>query len=158
MYHHPLCRRCHVGLFYVDLLQFLLRPDLDIYFRNKITAKTKQPIYFEPTQPNEYCIIQNKFPMCIVMFILLAFHHVHIFNTCVMSNSHVHILSIACSWTNIITTDLVIWFMKAHEQHHELQRPTETPFLTIFVSRSSWILRVVFICGFEKSRSSDAWL
>ena len=59
-------------MFYVDLLRFLLRPDLDIYFRNKTTAKTKQPIYFEPTQPNEYCIIQNKFLMCNVMFILLT--------------------------------------------------------------------------------------
>jgi hypothetical protein len=35
-------------------------PDLGIYFGNKKTTETK-PIYFEPTQPNEYCIIQNKF-------------------------------------------------------------------------------------------------
>ena len=69
IYHHPLCRRSYAEIFYVDLLQFLLRPDLDIYFRNKKTAKTKQPIYFEPTQPNKYCIIQNKFQVWIVMFI-----------------------------------------------------------------------------------------
>ena len=33
--HHPLCRRSHAELFYVDLLQFLLRPDLGIYSGNK---------------------------------------------------------------------------------------------------------------------------
>ena len=44
-----------------------LRPDLDIYFRHQKTAKTKQPKYFEPTQPNEYCFINS---MWIVMFIL----------------------------------------------------------------------------------------
>ena len=36
------------------------------------TAKTKQPIYLKPTQPNEYCIIQNKFQVWIIMFILLT--------------------------------------------------------------------------------------
>ena len=34
----------HAEIFHVDLLQFLLRPDLDIYFGNQNTAKTKQPI------------------------------------------------------------------------------------------------------------------
>ena len=37
-----------------------------------------------------------------------------------------------------------------HDMHHELQRPTETPFLAIFVSRSSWILRVIVHLWFRK--------
>ena len=56
----------------MDLLQLMPRPDLDMYFGNKTTAKAKQPIYFEPTQPSEYCIIQNEFPVCNVVFILLT--------------------------------------------------------------------------------------
>ena len=46
-----------------------------------------------------------------------------------------------------------IWWFGSwtpHEQHHELQRPTETPFLAIFASRSSWILRVVLNLWFRK--------
>ena len=58
----PPCRRSHAELFPIDLLQFLLRPDLDIYFGNKTTAKTKQPIHFKQSQPNEYSFIKNKFP------------------------------------------------------------------------------------------------
>ena len=42
--------------------------------------------------------------------------------------------------------------MNAHEQHHELQRPTGTQFLAIFVSRSSWILRVFVHLWFRKGK------
>ena len=63
IYQHPLCWRSHAELCPIDLLQFLLRPDLDIYFGNKKTAKTKQPIDFKQSQPNEYSFIKNKFPL-----------------------------------------------------------------------------------------------
>ena len=59
------------------------------------------------------------------------------FNIMLMNKHHHHRFGDFGSWT-------------PHEQHHELQRPTETPFLAIFASRSSWILRVVLNLWFRK--------
>ena len=58
IYHHPLCRRSHAELFYVDLLQFLLRPDLDIYLRNK--KKQKQNNQFISNQLSQTNIVLSK--------------------------------------------------------------------------------------------------